>query len=182
MRQLKIKKGNRRPWFDEFLPVFFLKNREYKREFIIKFDKSAIYSFNDEDQFDINKLFGFSMGHHHQTSFRFGWRPTQDLRRIEILSYEYQNGSRVSIPIVEVELDKWYRYKVELRPKQRVVKYIVIGMVNNKYDIHQHTSYIKKIPRVGVGYTLGLYFGGTKLAPHDIIIKKISCRLAKNKL
>jgi hypothetical protein len=182
MRQLKIKKDKRYPLFDWFLPLILFRKKSYKRDFVIKFDKSAIYKFNDEDQYDINKLFGFSIGMHHTTSFRFGWRPTADLKRIEILTYEYQNGTRRSVSIREISLNRWYRYRLEWCPETSSVKYLVIGRTDNKYDIDRHVSSVKKVGWLNLGYTLGAYFGGNKKAPHDIIIKRISCRLNKNAL
>ncbi len=46
-------------------------------KFVVKFDSSAVYQTRlAENQFDINKLYGFSDNNadHHQYSARFGWR------------------------------------------------------------------------------------------------------------
>src|SRR6476620_10328485 len=61
--------------------------------FTVKFDSSAIYtSVVAENQYDINKLYGFSDNNadHHQFSARFGWRWSEGALRL--FGYVYNNG------------------------------------------------------------------------------------------
>lgn len=134
------------------------------------FTDSAIYHFDDSNQWDVNKLFGFSIGFHHVNSFRFGWRPSKDLTKMEIVGYEYHNKVRIpTIPICEVELNKWYKYVMNYIPETNEVEYVVIDeMLNNEGTI----SSIELKHKLNWGYKLSLYFGGNKKAPHDIIIYK----------
>lgn len=169
-RTIIIKKGSHYPF-----PYFFLtlpkwvnrkKPTSMKRWFV--FTQSCLYDFKDVDQHDVNKLFGFSIGLHHNTSFRFGWRPNSDLTAIEIVGYEYQDGKRIpTIPICEVALDKSVGFLLMYEPKGKTT-YCVY---NGENIVVENNVNIKK--KWGLGYILGIYFGGNKPAPHEIEIDKI---------
>src|SRR5437763_125948 len=63
-------------------------------KFIVKFDSSAIYQTQStENQYDINKLYGFSDNNadHHSYSARFGWRWSDHALRL--FAYVYNEGS-----------------------------------------------------------------------------------------
>ena len=122
-----------------------------------------MFDLKDEDQWDVNKLFGFSIGYHHKTSFRFGWRPILKNNTIQIVGYEYHDGKRQkTIPICEVELNKWHWFTVTYNPKFQRSFYFI-----NEETIYVDNNLKKKW---GLGYTLGVYFGGNEKAPHNIII------------
>jgi hypothetical protein len=165
-----IRKNCRRPfpYFNIPEPIVINKNKDYSITKYFKFTESALYHFGDQDQHDVNKLFGFSFGLHHKNSVRFGWRPNNDLTKIEIVGYEYVNKIRVpTIPIWDVEIDKWYQY--ELRYISGVfgkIEYFITDGNDYRGTIHPIT-----LPKdFYLGYKLYLYFGGNKKAPHDIII------------
>jgi len=166
----RIPKNKRRalPYFNLFIPVLIRKNKSFSITKYFKFTETAIYHFNDEDQHDVNKLFGFSFGLHHNNSVRFGWRPTKDLSKMEIVGYEYVNKLRIpTIPICDVELNKWYKYKLKYSGGVfSQIEYIVTG--NNENFSTIHPIILKN--KFNLGYKLYLYFGGNKKAPHDIII------------
>jgi hypothetical protein len=131
-----------------------------------KFTESCLYEFHDEDQFDFNKLFGFSIGYHHNNSFRFAWRPNDLIDKIEVATYSYINGERTqSIPLLEAEPNKWYYYTIYYDPIELKVYYTV-----NDITVTEDVSQLNKTS--GWGYTTRLYFGGNKRAPHKIIIYK----------
>lgn len=165
-----IPKNKRRPfpYFDFFIPVLINRNKDYSIIKYFKFTETAIYLFNDEDQHDVNKLFGFSFGWHHKNSVRFGWRPNETLDKIEIVGYEYINKLRVpTIPICDIELNKWYGF--ELKYKSGVfgqIEYTVTDGIEHHSTVHPIT--LKNT--WNLGYKLFLYFGGNKKAPHDILI------------
>ena len=134
------------------------------------FTDSTIYQFDDADQYDVNKLFGFSFGMHHNNSVRFGWRPNGDLSKIEIVGYEYHDKLRIpTIPICEVQLNKWYKYQLKYNAKTSYIEYTVISDDEN-FGM-QHPIKLKKL--FTFGYKLDLYFGGNKTAPHKMIFYKI---------
>jgi len=155
------------PFIDFLLPIFIRKSKSFSIIKEFNFSDSAIYHFDDDDQWDVNKLFGFSIGFHHDNSYRFGWRPNKDLTKIEIVGYEYIDKIRVpTIPIWEVELNKWYKYELKYNAVLGQIEYLVTG--NNEYRGIVHPITIK----LNWGYKLFLYFGGNKKAPHDITIYK----------
>lgn len=167
--KIKIKKGKHNPFPYINFPklVFLRKNKYYLLSKIIKFNESAIYNFEDIDQHDINKLYGFSIGYHHKNSIRFGWRPNKTLNKIEIVGYEYINGLRVpEIPICEVELNEWYLFDIEYFPETKSIVYTVENN-SNKFST-EHPIKLKR--KLNIGYHLYLYFGGNRTAPHDIKI------------
>jgi len=165
-----IQKNKRRPfpYLNPIIPVLINKNKDYSITRYFKFTETAIYRFYDEDQHDVNKLFGFSFGWHHKNSVRFGWRPTKDLTKIEIVGYEYINKLRVStIPICDVELNKWYKY--ELKYKGGVFGQIEYHVTDGEKQFGTiHPIVLRN--KFNLGYRLFLYFGGNKKAPHDILI------------
>lgn len=165
-----IQKNKRRPfpYLNPIIPVLINKNKDYSITKYFKFTETAIYHFYDDDQHDVNKLFGFSFGWHHKNSVRFGWRPTDDLTKIEIVGYEYINKLRVStIPICDVELNKWYKY--ELKYKGGVFGQIEYHVTDGEKQFGTiHPIVLRN--KFNLGYRLFLYFGGNKKAPHDILI------------
>lgn len=169
--KLIILKNKRRPFPNLGLfPVIINRNKSFSIIKHFKFSNSCIYHFDDDDQYDVNKLFGFSIGFHHNNSCRFGWRPNKDLTKIEIVGYEYHNKVRIpTIPICEVELNKWYEYKIIYLSGFKTVHYIVGDAVNNFVGGY-NTIELKN--KFSLGYTLRLYFGGNKKAPHNIVIYK----------
>jgi len=167
--QKKILKNKRRafPFFDLFIPVLIRKNKSKTIVRYFKFTDSTMYWFDDEDQHDVNKLFGFSIGLHHQNSFRFGWRPNEDLNKMEIVGYEYLNKLRIpTIPICDVELNRWYRYEMKYIAETKYFQYTVTD--GNETFSTAHPVKLKH--KINIGYRLFLYFGGNKKAPHDMII------------
>lgn len=169
--KLRIPKNKRRafPYFDLFIPVIIRKDKSYSITKYFKFGESAMYHFEDADQYDVNKLFGFSLGLHHNNSVRFGWRPNEELSRVEIVGYEYLNKLRIpTIPITEIQLDKWYKFTIKYNAILSQIEYIVSDNEKQFGVIHPITLRHKW----NFGYRLYLYFGGNKKAPHDITIYK----------
>lgn len=130
--------------------------------FTVKFDSSAIYqSVNPQNQYDENKLYGFSDNNsfHQQFSARFGWRWCNG--ELELSAYTYNNGVR----------------------SDKVLGAIPIG-VENKCAIivnGDHYDFVvngvtTSVPRaskttLAKGYKLLPYFGGDEVAPHKVTIK-----------
>jgi len=167
-----IKKNTRRPfpWFNFPMPIFLRKGHSYSISKHYLFTDSAIYHFEDDDQYDVNKLFGFSCGYHHNTSFRFGWRPNKDLTKMEIVGYEYFNGVCTQvIPVCEVMLNIPYNYTLTYDGTLNEVIYDIKGVYPNNVYAYAKRSIVLK-HNFNIGYKLYLYFGGNKKAPHDIII------------
>lgn len=141
--------------------------KEMKRT--VRFDSSCYYAFNDEDQYDINKLFGFSEGLHHQNSARFGWRCNPNKRSIEIHTYVYRDGVRVNVNgplslITEVPLNTTFYASIQCN-KEFYIFRVVYGKFVSAMAIGRSDKAYK------FGYYLYPYFGGNKTAPHDMVLE-----------
>lgn len=163
-----IRKGRHYPF--TFFPValpFWVKRKDINvRKAKFMFTDSCMFDLQDEDQHDVNKLFGFSIGHHQKrSSFRFGWRPILSENKIEIVAYEYHDGVRQpTMPICRVELNKWHNCRI-----------IYLPNIQRTYYEFGETEFMNNFQlqkRWGLGYTLGIYFGGNEKAPHKITIFK----------
>lgn len=136
------------------------------------FDPSCRY-YIDDDQSDVNKLFGFSLGKHHNNSIRIGWRYRED--NLEICYYVYRDGKRLPTKVIE---------KIELRDKPVTINLdlsyireynevsIVIQSDTNK--LCKCVEYEYEFPKEinFWSYGLGLYFGGNRTAPHTMKITR----------
>ncbi len=174
---IKIYKNFHYPflYFFIFKPLIFLNKKEKKFCYKFKFTKSCLYDLHNEDEHDVDKLFGFSVGHHHKnSSFRFGWRPILKNNSIQIVAYEYHNGKRQQTKIIgEVEINKWYTYTLKYNIKDGMGQYFITDEYNNTMSLL--TISRKKIKFLPFGYKLFIYFGGNEKAPQDIVIYYKKC-------
>lgn len=134
--------------------------------YFVKFNESTLYSDETVDRFDVNKLFGFSIGLHHNNSYRFGWNCLDG--KIHIYAYSYIKGVRNIDEICVIENDKEYKFIIRLNGDKAI-----FTVVSEDYDINQVTQLVPTSKFFG--YCLWPYFGGNKKAPH-----KISIELEKN--
>jgi len=133
-----------------------------KLNFKAKFNQSVIYSSKiAENQWDTNKLLGFSdcNSHHQQNSARFGWRWFNN--QIEIRAYVYANKVLTYLPIGTVEIGETASYKIEIKDDRYIFSL-------NNYDpvIVERGNTCKR----GLYYMLWPYFGGQETPDHDIHI------------
>ncbi len=145
----------------------------------LSFDESIRYFLNAEDQADVNKLFGFSYGYHHNNSDRIGFRYNTELGNVELILYSYVNKQRIpSMLIGTVEIGEPFTVtlRVELYDDKRVVTAKIVPMredANREYEnVKTYSISIDDIKSKNkfIKYSLGLYFGGNNVAPHDILI------------
>lgn len=165
------------PFFFLTSPKWVKKDKPTSMTRCFRFTKSCLFDLKDEDQWDVNKLFGFSIGFHHNTSFRFGWRPLLETGQIEIVRYEYHNGVRQPTGrICPVDINKPYQFELTYFPCEQKTHYRIIekGSLIEVREIRSlfKKPYLKK--KYGLGYLLGIYFGGNETAPQKIKIKR--CR------
>jgi len=128
--------------------------------FKAKFDSTAIYqAVNPDNQYDINKLYGFSEGtNHHQNSARIGW--SWNKNKLRLYAYVYCNSLRIFKEITSVEIGEEIRCSIQVRHHQYIFR------VNNA------SQALERGPSAPLaeGYWLFPYFGGDEVAPHQIII------------
>lgn len=171
MKKQIIKTGHHYPHNFILPTLYFIEKQDVHilRE-QYKFTDSCFYNFENEDQYDVNKLFGISIGYHHINSFRFGWRPLIETKEIEIVAYEYRNKIRVpTIHICNILPNIWYDYTLTLNNIDKTIEYEIY---NVKYRKTCGILEEKIDSKTGIGYKCNLYFGGNKTAPHDIEIYK----------
>jgi len=128
--------------------------------FIAKFDNSAIYqTVIPENQYDINKLYGFSEGFNHQyNSARIGWAYNDGALRL--YAYAYNKGVRASQEITTVSIG------TEISCSISVSGNTYIFTVNNtRVTLPRANSTAS-----ASGYQLYPYFGGDEVAPQNIYI------------
>jgi len=130
-------------------------------KFVVKFDSSAIYkTTNPENQYDINKLYGFSdNGEQHQAfSARFGWRWSDGALRL--FAYTYNNGVRNERELTTVAIGAELHCSIKVQ-----------GEVY-QFEVDGKTATMARMSKtaVGKGYQLYPYFGGDEVAPHDVRI------------
>ena len=130
--------------------------------FTVIFDSTAKYTtVNPQNQYDINKLYGFSDNNkfHHACSARLGWRWVSN--KLELLGYVYNDSIVKFTPIGFFPINTELPCKIEVAGKKYLFR------VNNV---------LAEIPRTSPdstanGYQLYPYFGGDETAPHDIYIR-----------
>jgi hypothetical protein len=129
--------------------------------FVVKFDSTAIYkTASAENQYDINKLYGFSDNgaDHHQFSARFGWRWSD--KALRLFAYVYNNAVWIEKELGTVAIGS------EVSCSIKVTGSNYIFTMNDR---------IETMPRLSTtatakGYQLYPYFGGDEPAPHDVHI------------
>jgi len=146
------------PW-----PKFTLKS-QWSKTIKVRFSDLARY-FIGTDQSDINKLFGISYGHHHTNSDRIGWRYDINKNMIEIMIYSYINKERQSQHLRHVSIGEEVIISISTSTSSDS-RDVMFTCGNSKLEkTYPISGWFHKLK-----YTLGLYFGGNRTAPHDISI------------
>jgi hypothetical protein len=137
----------------------FEKGLSYK----VRFDDSCVYQLEGEDQEDINKLFGYSIGFdHHYDSARFGWFYKEG--KVHLYSYVYDKGHRTYDFLCKIELNKVYSLSIFAFRDYWEFDVSSSGRINSIFQVRRKS-------RFKMGYKLWPYFGGNNTAPHDIKIE-----------
>lgn len=161
--KFKIKKGNH--YSNKFLyKLFNFFHYSDHLSYFCKFNKSALYIDTTENRFDINKLFGFSIGRHHINSYRFGWNVLDGV--IHIYAYSYIDSVRRFEEICTIDIDKEYKFIVKLKNG-----YALFTIIDDSFHIKQALHPYKQ--KNSLGYCLWPYFGGNNRAPQSITIELI---------
>jgi hypothetical protein len=154
--QYTIQEGNQFCDQSAFVPV-----ETTEMKFAVRFDSSAIYkTILEENQYDINKLFGFSDNNseHHLYSARIGWGWSENALRL--YAYVYNDGIRESKEIGTIEIGS--TVNCSIRPQGNVYVFTVNG---SKVEMPRLS-----VTETAIGYQLYPYFGGDEMAPHSINI------------
>jgi hypothetical protein len=134
--------------------------RTAEMKFMVKFDNSAIYqTVAPENQYDINKLWGFTEGINNQyNSARIGWSWNQDALRL--YGYVYTNGIRhyQEITTVLIGTDITCSIKLAGNTYLFTVNGVSISLPRGPSSLQAS------------GYQQYPYFGGDETAPHLVTI------------
>ncbi len=130
--------------------------------FRARFDQTAIYDLGNDNQYDVNKLFGFSdcNSHHQENSARFGWNYDLKEAQINVYAYLYVNGKRRIETLGALAIHEDASYAL------RVTNTHFIFTFNGMETSFERGSDCS----VGLYLLLYPYFGGNTPAPHDIRI------------
>ena len=152
----KIKKNKH----DTFNFIFLSRQDEMVRE--ICFSDSCYWDNpRNNDDYDINKLYGFSQGWHHKNSIRFGWMPDFNIKKmIKIYAYYYNNGERFHEYMTTIKTGENHFTSIKINDDNAEL------MFDNKLLIIDY-----KRPKYFLSYNLYPYFGGDNTAPNDMEIE-----------
>ena len=169
MNIVKIKKDTHAP-----LRLPQLVRAEDGIRFCVMFTPSCRYDLGNEDQADVNKLFGIGFFPSHKIhSARFGWRYNPNIKMIEILTYVRINGQFKFVSMGFLNINHWYLMELLPLYNRRTGKDSVLFKINGGdvpnygIDIRERMVYM---PVKRWGYLLRPYFGGNQTAPHDMEI------------
>ena len=171
MKQYIIKKGKHKASGFHFGLTF-----KKSIKFQAKFHESCLYNLGNNDNYDINKLYGFSTTiFHHKQSARIGWRCI-DGENIEILTYSYNDSNRDltdSEILGDVKPNELFQCEITDNEDHYLYKFYKIK--NDKFEIVSSAIDKKQKDWFLFHYILYFYFGGNNTAPHDMKawIKKI---------
>jgi len=133
-------------------------------KFEIILSDSMWYSTKELGDFT-NKLCGFSYGHPHKNSIRIGWRPSDEVGKIDLFYYSYNNGKRVITPFITINTGSRYRFIMNVM--DTAVEFICEDNGDYKF---------KKFPFIKpesclYSTILYPYFGGNPTAPNEMKLK-----------
>lgn len=128
--------------------------------FRVRFDSSAIYKTMDPvNQYDINKLFGFSDGdNHHKNSARIGWGWNKNVLRL--YAYVYSDSLRLMKEISPVAIGREIWCSILVSRGE-----YLFTVDETRVALHRAVE-----TPAAAGYWLYPYFGGDEVAPHNISI------------
>lgn len=138
-----------------------LKSNDFS--FTARFDESVRYDLGNNNQYDINKLMGFSDCNslHHENSIRFGWRYSIEKDNIEIFAYAYSNSVMNYQYMGDVAINETAFYQIQ------ITEHTFLLQINGDLSFElERTANCDK----GLYYMLFPYFGGNEVSPHDVSI------------
>jgi len=153
------------------IPAFMLKPSHVAYSVI--FTPSCEYDLGNDDQLDINKLFGIGyLPGHHQNSIRFGWNYSLVKKTVQLFAYQYAGGRREYQHIREVRIGDVLNLEI------RVNKGIRQGRIVTFHELWingEEVYFTEAVQPSRIGYLLRPWFGGNQYAPHDmwIVMKRL---------
>lgn len=131
----------------------------------VRFDFNCKYNLNDDDQFDVNKLFGVSFGWVHKESARFGWRFDPKSNLFHLYAYYYIKGIPEFKLIASCVATK--KYTCILAIENSYYCFYVLNEKDQQVAVEPiHNFHSRKF-----AFLLGPFFGGNNPAPHKMTLE-----------
>lgn len=158
MKKFLIKQGK------HYSGIHFGITFKNKIQFTAKFDISCLYDLKSNDDYDINKLFGFSTTYNHEKqSARVGWR-CLDGENIELLTYTHTNHTRVTETVLgRIKPGVEFKCSIEDIETDYIYTFTGDGYTKTVRDVKTKDKVLFK-------YLLWPFFGGNMPAPHDMVV------------
>lgn len=124
------------------------------------------------DDWDCNKLVGFGFVNfkkfppHHWDSIRVGWEWDSEKKVVSLFAYAYVEGERIIKELIPALLG--IPFDIEIFASDSSY-FVGVSMTINGQKQTRSISIDRKKKR-GIAYLLGPYFGGNRIAPHDITL------------
>jgi len=134
--------------------------------FQIRFDSSVRYATSDpQNQWDWNKVMGFTTYLIHKNSIRLGWRydPTTDL--VELGYYGYLARQRSSKQLAEIPIGEWADVELGMDDERMYVE--VDGVRHEESGDMDLPSWLP----IGTVALVTAYFGGDEKSPQSIRVE-----------
>jgi hypothetical protein len=137
------------------------------------FTPSCKYDLGNDDQLDINKIFGIGYFPGHQrNSIRFGWNYSLVKKKIQLFAYGYADGKRDFQHIQDVAIGQTINLEIKVSKGMRNRRIVTFHemWLNGRMEY-----FTEEVRPSKIGYLLRPWFGGNQYAPHDIwiVMKKI---------
>ena len=148
------------------IPVILYKPTEIC--YNVRFTPSCRYNFGDADQDDVNKLFGIGyFPSHRHNSIRFGWNYNPRVDIIQLYAYMYINGKRSFTKVHELPIGALFGLSIRVQKHAHPLeKYTSHALYVGRTQVY----WTKEIEPAALGYLMRPWFGGNRVAPHDIWI------------
>jgi len=149
----RIRKGKHRCW-----PVKIGLTKRDFHKWKVRFNLSCVYNTGNDD---INKLCGFGyLWNMHEESARFGWRWNTTKGCIELFSYCYIRGMRVSHFMADLEINNLY--EISLTKLENSYRFIALGVTYFEQGVNHKKKW---------KYPANFFFGGDSPAPHLVKVE-----------
>ncbi|MEO6901528.1 MAG: hypothetical protein ABI241_00410 [Bacteroidia bacterium] len=133
-----------------------------------QFNSNCRYDLGNQNQGDINKLFGCSFGSdNHYNSVRVGWNYNISTDMIDLWYYAYERGIPTHIKIGSTNIDQYNDIQIYF---DYSTNRVLLFLQSSTTGIARAYDYI--FPSERWGYYQYPYFGGDEKAPHrmDILL------------
>lgn len=142
------------------LPRFKIIKKNHRFDVRITMATPCKYHLGNENDFDVNKLWGITFGiNPSANSIRFGWNCEDNDGTITIFAFTHTCGIMSFERLKKINVEEKHKYSIEIVDKHTAILYIDDEKVG-EYEVN--FSYFITINNP--------YFGGDETTPHDMII------------